>query len=249
MRTIAVLSALLALFLPAGVRAAEAGKKTISTLIVTGDDVDAHPWRQTTPALRKILEDTKKFKVVVCEDIRILESKEALKGYDLIVMNYYNAHNPNPLGDAGKENLLDFVKSGKGFVPFHLSSASFKDWDEFHKLVGRWWKMGTSGHGPRGKFKVRIADKDDPITKGLSDFEADDELYAKLLGESPIHILATADSDFSQKTEPLAFTLSYGQGRVFHHAFGHDAKAVEQPTEVAKLFARGCEWAATGKVE
>jgi type 1 glutamine amidotransferase len=35
---------------------------------------------------------------------------------------------------------------------------------------------------------------------------------------------------------------------VFHETFGHDAKALTNPT-VQKLIQRGCEWAATGKVE
>ena len=61
-------------------------------------------------------------------------------------------------------------------------------------------------------------------------------------------MLVEADSDWSKKTEPLAFTVNYGQGRVFHTAFGHDGKAVKNPT-VQKLIQRGCEWAATGKVQ
>ena len=108
--------------------------------------------------------------------------------------------------------------------------------------------MGSSGHGPRGVFKARIAQKDNPITQGLEDFEADDELYAKLQGDAPINVLVEADSEFSNKTEPLVFTLEYGKGRVFHETFGHDGKALENTT-VQKLTQRGCEWAATGKVE
>jgi type 1 glutamine amidotransferase len=64
----------------------------------------------------------------------------------------------------------------------------------------------------------------------------------------PINVLVTADSDWSKQTEPLAFTLEYGQGRVFHSAFGHDGKAIRTPT-VAKLLQQGCEWAATGAVK
>jgi type 1 glutamine amidotransferase len=218
----------------------------IRTLIITGCDVGSHPWRETTPAIRKILEDTKKFEVFVCEDPAILESKSALDNYSLIILNYFNFRRPT-ISDTAKENLANFVKGGKGFVPLHLSSASFSEWDEFHKMVGRWWVMGTSGHGPRGKFTVNIVDKEHPISKGMSDFEADDELYAKLLGEGPIHVLLSAYSDWSKKVEPLAFTLSYGEGRVYHHCFGHDVKAVEDPP-VAGLLARGAEWAATGKV-
>jgi type 1 glutamine amidotransferase len=53
----------------------------------------------------------------------------------------------------------------------------------------------------------------------------------------------TADSDFSKKTEPLAFTVEYGKGRVFSTTFGHDGKAIKTP-EVAKLYVQGVEWAA-----
>jgi len=39
------------------------------------------------------------------------------------------------------------------------------------------------------------------------------------------------------------FTLSYGKGRVFHCALGHDVKAIQNPN-AAELFRRGCAWAA-----
>ncbi len=227
--------------------AAEAQPSKIRVLLVTGDDVGAHPWRETTDATRQVLVACGKFDVKVCEDPLILESASALKHYDLIFLNYYNAKDPT-LSDLAKENLLAFVRGGKGFAIAHLASASFKEWDEFHKLVGRYWVMGKSGHGARVPFKAKIANPDDPITKGLQDFEVDDELYAKLLGDGPINVLVTADSDFSHKTEPLVFTLEYGQGRVFHEAFGHDGKAIRTES-VAKLIQRGCQWAATGKVD
>jgi type 1 glutamine amidotransferase len=129
----------------------------------------------------------------------------------------------------------------------HLASASFADWPEFGKLCGRYWVMGKSGHGPRVPFESKIADAAHPITAGLAAFTTDDELYAKLCGDGPIHVLVTADSPWSKKTEPLVFCLDYGQGRVVHNAYGHDGKALQTP-EVQKIIARGVEWAATGKV-
>ncbi len=91
--------------------------------------------------------------------------------------------------------------------------------------------MGTSGHGPRSVFKAKVVDAASPITKGVKDFDQDDELYGKLQGDAPIHVLMQADSDWSKQAEPLAFTLDYGQGRVFHHTFGHDAKALNSRSE------------------
>ena len=230
-----------------GVNAAEAKAKKIKALIITGDDVSVHPWQEVSAATRAILQETGKFDVKICEDPGILESMASIQRYDVIYLAMYNATTPT-LSDTAKNNLVNYIKGGKGFIVSHLSSASFKEWDEFKKICGRYWVMGKSGHGPRSVFKAKIANKEHPITKGLEDFDQDDELYAKLQGNEPITVLVTADSDWSKQTEPLAFVLQYGDGRVFHHTFGHDGKALSNPA-VRKLIARGTEWAATGKVE
>ena len=228
---------------------AEAAEKPapIKALLITGDDVDVHPWREMSETTREILVKSGRFDVKVCEDPHILESETALKAYDVIVFTIFSRRVKMLPGQA-QENLLNFVKGGKGFFVQHLASASFPKWEEFGKLCGRYWVMGTSGHGPRSVFKAEIANKEHPITKGLSGFEVDDELYAKLQGSGKIDVLVTADSDWSNKTEPLVFTKTYGKGRVVHNAFGHDRKALITPS-VQKIIARGVEWAATGKVK
>jgi type 1 glutamine amidotransferase len=220
----------------------------IKVLLVTGDDVQpVHNWHDVSQALRETLLSSGKFDVRICEDAGVLDSAATLGRYDLVLLHMYNAKTPT-LSDGAKANLAGFVKDGKGLVISHLSSASFKEWEEFPKLCGRYWVMGKSGHGPRSVFKARITKTESPITQGLADFEADDELYAKLQSDAPITVLVEADSDWSKKTEPLAFTVEYGKGRVFHETFGHDAKALTNPT-VQKLIQRGCEWAANGKVQ
>jgi type 1 glutamine amidotransferase len=240
------LSFLMALNLEPRGYAADAVVKT-HVLLVTGDDVSVHNWAEVSQAIKETLESTSRFEVRICEDSGVLDSAASLARYDLIFFDFYNATTPT-LSAAAKENLLQFVKGGKGLALAHLSSASFKEWDEFHKMCGRYWVMGKSGHGPRGVFKVRIVNKENPITTGLEEFEADDELYARLQGDGPINVLVEADSDWSKNIEPLAFTLEYGKGRVFHECFGHDGKAIRNPS-VQKLLQRGCAWAAKGKVE
>jgi hypothetical protein len=219
----------------------------IKVLLISGDDVSAHPWRDISETTREALVAAKKFDVRICEDPLILESQTALNAYDVIVFTIYSQRMP-VLPEQAQQNLLNFVKNGKGFFVQHLASASFPTWEEFGKLCGRKWIMGTSGHGPRAVFQAKIVDKEHPISAGLDDFQADDELYAKLQGTGEIHVLVQADSDWSKKTEPLVFTLNYGKGRVVHNAFGHDRKALLNPS-VQKIIARGVEWAATGKVE
>jgi uncharacterized protein len=220
----------------------------IKVLLITGDDAaPSHNWQETSAATRDLLVASGRFDVKICEDPGILEASSSLQRYDLIYLSMFNARTPT-LTDVAKENLLNFVKNGKAFVVAHLASASFSEWDEFKKLCGRYWVMRKSGHGPRSVFKSQIADRQHPITQGLQDFETDDELYARLQGDAPINVLVTAYSDWSKNTEPLAFTLEYGKGRVFHHAFGHDGKALATPM-VTRLIQRGCEWAATGAVK
>lgn len=219
----------------------------IKVLLITGDDVSAHPWRDISESTREALVASGKFFVRVCEDPLILESKTALNSYDVIVFTIYSQRVP-VIPEQAQQNLLDFVKGGKGFLVQHLASASFPKWEEFGKLCGRKWVMGSSGHGPRGVFKASIVNKEHPITAGMPDFETDDELYAKLQGTGDINILITADSDWSKKTEPLLFTSTYGKGRSVYNAFGHDRKALLNPN-VKRLIVRGVEWAATGKVE
>ena len=219
----------------------------IRVLLITGDDVDVHPWREMSETTREILVKTGKFEVRVCEDPYILESETALKAYDVIVFTIFSRR-VQMLPENAQENLLNFVRGGKGFFVQHLASASFPKWEEFGKLCGRKWVMGTSGHSPRSVFKAKVVNKQHPITAGLDDFEIDDELYSKLQGTGEINVLVEGDSEFSKKAEPLVFTLNYGKGRVVHNAFGHDRKALMTPN-VQKIIARGVEWAATGKVQ
>jgi type 1 glutamine amidotransferase len=215
-------------------------------LLITGDDASAHNWREMSETTREILVGSGKFDVKVCEDPLILESQTALKAYDVIVFTIYSQR-VAVISDQAQQNLLNFVKDGKGFFVQHLASASFPKWEEFGKLCGRKWVMGTSGHNARSDIQAKVVGKDHPITAGMSDFVTNDELYSKLQGTSPITVLVQAYSDFSKVTEPLVFTLDYGKGRVVHNAFGHDRKALMTPA-VQTIITRGVEWAATGKV-
>jgi uncharacterized protein len=216
--------------------------RLFKVLLITGDDVaPAHDWKQMSQATCEVLEKSGRFEVEVSETLAALDSKANLDRFDLIFLTRYSRE--GTLSAEAKQNLLSFVHEGKGFALSHLASASFPEWTEFQQMVGRYWVMGKSGHGPRCSFKVTIARNDSPVTHGLEDFHTDDELYGNLQGAEKIDVLATAESEWSRQTEPLAFTRSYGKGRVFHELFGHDGAGVRNPP-VAELIVRGAQWAA-----
>jgi type 1 glutamine amidotransferase len=220
-----------------------AGK--IRVLVVTGVDYSGHLWKETTPVVVAILKADARVDVTVTEKPDDLAS-EKIFDYDVLVMHFKN-YDPLPRAETAKANLVKFVQGGKGLVLLHFACGAFEDWPEFAALAGRVWDRKT-GHDPRGPFTVKIVDAKHPITRGLKDFEADDELYTCLIGERPIEVLATARSKVTKKDHPMAFVLRYGKGRVFHTPLGHDVKAFKMPG-VAELIRRGTAWAARPEYE
>jgi type 1 glutamine amidotransferase len=236
--------------------------RKIQVLIVTGQD--KHPWRESTPYLRGLLEQTGKFEVRVTEEFHGT-SPETLAPYDALVLNYSDEKlTVPPWSEATKQALLSFVRSGKGLVVYHHAAASFQDWPEYRALLGCVWRTGQSHHAPVHDYKVDIQDPDHPITRGLTSLMAEtDELYAGLECEpsDKFHVLATGWDDHSlyrvkqgekppsgpSRNEPLLWTLNYGSGRVFATMLGNDMRAVHTPGFIS-TFVRGAEWAATGKV-
>jgi type 1 glutamine amidotransferase/HEAT repeat protein len=213
-------------------------------LIVTGDDYPGHPWQETAPALKAILEQDARLRVRVVEDPEALASPK-LKLWDAVIVHFMDWEKPGP-GPAARANLQQFVAGGKGLMLTHFACGAWdgNEWPEFGNLAGRVWDPKLRGHDPHGKFRVLIADPDHPITKGLEPFETVDELYTCLAGAAPIHVVAQATSKVDKKDYPLAFVLNYGQGRVFHTVLGHNALAYTNNPGVGELMRRGCAWAA-----
>src|SRR5689334_2889234 len=82
-------------------------------LIVTGVDHPAHDWKQTTPVVKRLLEEAA-FRVDVVEDPDALAAKD-LAPYALVVLHF---RNELPLADEAKAraNLEGFVRRGGGLV-------------------------------------------------------------------------------------------------------------------------------------
>lgn len=230
--------------------------KPARVLIITGEDVPAHKWRETTPVTRELLAAEESLDIRVCEDIGILETA-SINRYDVLVFNFRNNYKVRDVSEAGRANLLRYLEAGKGLVAIHFAVAAMQNWPGYRDIVGRVWVRKKSGHGPRGPFRAKISSSEHAITNGLEDFDIDDELYARLEGDAPVTVLVEAHSDWSEKTEPLVWTLtrdtgddrsnSTGGGRIVCITLGHDARARRNPA-FETLLRRSTEWAARGFV-
>jgi type 1 glutamine amidotransferase len=223
----------------------------IRLLILSG--ANNHNWKATTPALKKMYEDSGRFTVEVTEKVPELTGA-IFNRYDAIVSNYttYPKIDGHRWPAATEKEFLDYIAAGHGFVLFHAASTAWNDWPEFTDLIGITWQKSKSGHGQQHSYAVSIVDRDHPITQGMKDFQhAKDELYHRQLKHAPAHVLATAFSDKamggSGDNEPMVVVTELGRGRVFHTAMGHDPRPMAA-VDFQTLMLRGTEWAATGKV-
>jgi uncharacterized protein len=212
-------------------------------LIVTGIDYPGHLWRQTAPVLAQALRKDSRLATFTVEDPWFLDS-EAIHKYDVIVLHFQNWEQPAP-GERARENLRKFVENGKGLVLLHYAcGAWYGEWPEFANIAGRVWAgPKVRQHDPFGPFRVEVTKVDHPITRGLADFDTQDELYTCLTGDHPIEVLAQAKSKVDGKDYPMVFVSKYGKGRTFHCTLGHDVQALSFPS-VQTLLQRSCAWAA-----
>lgn len=201
----------------------------IKTLVFAGGTI--HDFKAVGGAVRAALEAEGGFEVTyVEEDLDVLTR---LEPYDLLVFHYTMGE----ITDAQKSGLLNWVASGKGYAGVHSAADSFRGSPDYRSFVGGHFVT----HPKYRQYQVSIADSAHPITEGLDEFFVNDEQY--ILDYDPrVHVLATAL--WKGAAMPVVWTKSWGEGRVFYLALGHDGPACEH--EMFKAFlVRGARWAGT----
>jgi type 1 glutamine amidotransferase len=209
--------------------------KALRVLIITGQG--DHDWRTTVPFLRRILAETGRFDVRVCETPIGLTDK-TIADFDVIVDDYAGP----ALAAETEKAICDFIASGKGLVVTHAALGSIKaDWPEFVKMFNA-SKATNSRLAPVEFVDVKLDKPEHPIVKGMTGpFKIADRLYRGLTVAADTDVIAKSNDD------AVLFTFPFGKGRVFCNGMGHDLAAM-QATEFIATFARGIEWAAGAEV-
>ncbi|MFZ9687917.1 MAG: PVC-type heme-binding CxxCH protein, partial [Chitinophagaceae bacterium] len=153
-------------------------------------------------------------------------NSQNLSKYDALMI-YANWDQITPEAESA---LLDFVSSGKGILPIHCASYCFRNSSEYVKMVGgQFWRHTMDS------ITTKTLQPEHPIMKGLQSFTAYDETYLHSQLQSDNNILAEREIKADQKkdrpspaTEPYTWTRSYGKGKVFYTAYGHDERTWNQ---------------------
>ena len=154
-----------------------------------------------------------------------------LEQYDglIIYANYDSITAPQ------EKALLQFVSSGKGFIPLHCASYCFRNSDDVVEMIGGQFKSHRYD-----SFSSVIVEPEHPVMKNIHSFSTKDETYVHDKLSKNIHVL-TERVEGSHR-EPYTWVRQYGKGRVFYTAYGHDEVTFNNP-QFLQLVKNGILWA------
>jgi len=187
-----------------------------------------HAWQQTTPVLKKMLDETGRFQVDIVTSPPVggdfSRFRPDFGKYQVVVSNYDGTDDQWPA--ELKTAFEQYMRNGGGLVVVHAADNSFPGWPAYNLMIGiggwrsrnekagpYWYYKdgklisdnspgGAGSHGQRIPFPVVIQNAEHPITRGLPKvwMHAADELYNSLRGPGQnMTVLATAYSDPANK--------------------------------------------------
>jgi uncharacterized protein len=161
---------------------------------------------------------------------------------------FFMGHRDVPIDAAQRQELLSFVREGKGFVAAHVALTAFESWPEFLDLLGARFDQ----HPISGPGVVINESPDFPATRHFPpSFPFNDEFYQpKDHSREKIEVLLRLDltnvpenPNLRLKGDyPLAWAKTYGTGRVFYGSFAHSS-ATWDIRDVQLMYFEAMRWA------
>jgi type 1 glutamine amidotransferase len=206
--------------------------------------------------LTEVGKRTGAFEVTIQNDDAAFKA-DNLKKYDALIFNNTVGvlfHDP-----ALRQNLLDFVKNGKGFVGFHAAGATFVQYPKYDQFPEFGVMLGgyeDGGHpwSPNDTTYIKVDDPKSPLTSMFNGpFEIHDEAFQfrEPTMRDRMHVLLSIDSSkmvmgpthriLKQRQQDMDFPVSwikpYGKGRVFYTTMGHNPAAFTKPQILQHILA------------
>jgi uncharacterized protein len=216
---------------PLGARAERAPERILYFTLSAGYRHEVIPLSKSV--LTQLGRSSGAFEVTATEDTSEF-STDNLKRY-AAVMFYTTGE--LPMNETEKAALLDFVRSGGGFLGVHSATDTFYTWPDYLDLIGGYF----DGHPWHQAVTIKVVDSSNPLVAHLGDtLQLEDEIYQiSDFDHRGSQVLLRLDRDSVDLGKPgvhqrfygwpLAWIRSYGRGRVFYTALGHEASVWRDP--------------------
>jgi hypothetical protein len=139
--------------------------------------------------------------------------------------------------------VKEFVQNGGAALFYHNVTYISPENEEFREVLG----AVTRQHPPLRPFKVKIVNKEHPITRGVRDFVVTDEQHFVKYEKDPKYVLMESvnEDGLTWKDEGTSsvagWAYDYGKGRICYLAPGHVITALWNP-EYEKIQKNAIKW-------
>ncbi len=173
-----------------------------------------------------------------------------LNYFDLIV--FASTTGELDMDASQKQDMLSFIRDGKGFVGIHAALDTNYKWPEYGEMIGGWFD-----EHPWTTFNAPIIneDPDFPAVRHFpKSFVKYDEIYQpKSWSRDKVNVLLSLDpGKLNYSNNPrihrtdhdfaVAWSKMYGKGRVLYSTLGHTEEAWDD-ADVRKMYFEAIRWA------
>lgn len=241
------------------------GKRRVTALALTGDRYHNIDYVRT--ALGKTLVKDQGISIDFTDELSLLTAPN-LKQYKLLIMlrdgmtwpSGYEGPGGRPAVseppvakfdqtpvywmtvEQGKA-VKEFVQNGGAALFYHNVTYISPQNQDFRDVLG----AVTREHPPLRPFKVKIVNKEHPITRGVSDFVVTDEQHFVKYEKEPKYVLMESVNEDgltwrdAGASSVAGWAYDYGKGRVCYLAPGHVITALWNP-EYEKIQKNAVRW-------
>lgn len=224
-------------------------------------------------ALAEMGRKTGAFETTITEELDQFEAGK-LDQYDavLFLSTTMNVFSPNPaalkkMSDAEKEtasetearlkdNLMKFIKSGRGYIGIHAATDCCYEWPEYGKMVNGFFNGHPWTAATMVSVKVEPGQEKHPLVSMFEgknvDFPEEIYQFKDPYDSKAVHMLLRLDTDKTdmkrrgiQRTDNdfgIAWARRWGDGRVFYCSLGHNHDMYWHP-KVLRHYLAGIQWA------
>jgi type 1 glutamine amidotransferase len=188
------------------------------------------------------------FNIRVSDTLDAYLDKSYMKYVDIIVQTW----TMGKISQEQEKGLLKTIKNGTGIAGWHGGLGdSFRQNTNYQFMTGGQWVAHPGGIID---YTVNITDKEDPVTRGISDFKmSSEQYYMHTDPNNKVLAMTTFSGEHAEWIEgcamPVVWKKLYGKGRVFYSSLGHQLSDFINSPISFEIMKRGILWASESKYQ